>query len=154
MGPYYVTALMNLLGPVKRLSGFANVAIGRRTITSKPKFGKEMIVETPDNIVGSMEFEQGGIGTLFTTFATVLPAIFAGDNPITIFGDQGTLLVSNLNHFDAVIKLCRKDDPDFVELPPVFSHPYVARCRARRHGPRYSRPPAHPARAVNRLWPS
>jgi predicted dehydrogenase len=123
MGPYYVTALMNLLGPVKRLSGLANIAIGRRTITSKPKFGKEMIVETPDNIVGSMEFEQGAIGTLFTSFATRFPQ-YSGDNPITIFGEEGTLLVSNPNHFDGAIKLRRKDDPDFIELPPVFSHPY------------------------------
>ena len=123
MGPYYVTALMNLLGPVKRLTGLANIAIGRRTITSQPKFGKKMTVETPDNIVGSMEFKQGAIGTIFTSFATRFPQ-YDGANPITIFGDEGTLLVPNPNHFDGAVKLRRKDDKEFVELPPVFTHDY------------------------------
>jgi predicted dehydrogenase len=123
MGPYYVTALMNLLGPVKRLTGLATIAIPDRTITSKPKFGKKMTVETPDNIVGSMEFSQGAIGTIFTSFATRFPQ-YEGDNPITIFGDEGTLLAPNPNHFDGAVKVRRKDDADFTDLPPVYSHDY------------------------------
>src|SRR3954469_23259576 len=55
MGPYYLTALLNLLGPVKRISGMASIAIPERTITSEAKFGQKIKVQTPDHIVGVME---------------------------------------------------------------------------------------------------
>ena len=69
MGPYYLTALLNLLGPVKRVSGMATIAIADRTITSQPLHGKKILVETPDHIVGVMEFENGAVGTITTSFA-------------------------------------------------------------------------------------
>src|SRR5262249_52085885 len=70
MGPYYLTALLNLLGPVKRLTGAATIAIPERTITHKnretgvpgPKFGKKIKVETPDHVCGSLEFQNGALG--------------------------------------------------------------------------------------------
>src|SRR5947208_2972138 len=71
MGPYYLTALLNLLGPVKRISGMASIAIPERTITSPPKFGQKIRVQTPDHIVGLMEFANGAIGTIIQSFATV-----------------------------------------------------------------------------------
>src|SRR6185295_16796351 len=46
MGPYYLTALLNLFGPVKRLSGMASIAIPERTILSKPKYGQKISVQT------------------------------------------------------------------------------------------------------------
>src|SRR5689334_7392033 len=85
MGPYYLTALMNLLGPAKRITGQANIAIPNRTITSEPKKGKQMTVETPDNIVGTMEFKNGVLGMLGMSFA-VRYATHDGQHPITIFG--------------------------------------------------------------------
>src|SRR3954470_22356503 len=77
MGPYYLTALLNLFGPVKRLTGAASIAIPERTITHKnrdtgengPKFGKKIKVETPDHIVGTIEFDNGAVGTILTSFA-------------------------------------------------------------------------------------
>ncbi len=45
MGPYYVTALVSLLGPVKRVAGSTQISIPERVITSKPKFGKKVKVD-------------------------------------------------------------------------------------------------------------
>ena len=60
MGPYYLTALLNLFGPVKRITGMASIAIPERTITSQPKAGHEdQACETPDHVVGLMEFANG-----------------------------------------------------------------------------------------------
>jgi predicted dehydrogenase len=123
MGPYYLTALLNLLGPVKRISGMASMAIRDRVITSQPKFGKKILVKTPDHITGLMEFQQGTIGTIVTSFATRFPQ-YDGKNPITIFGTDGTLLVPDPNCFGGPVKLRKKDEADFRELPLVYAHDY------------------------------
>jgi predicted dehydrogenase len=123
MGPYYLTALLNFFGPVKRISGMASIAIPWRTITSQPKFGKEIRVETPDHICGLMEFKNGVIGTIITSFATRYPQ-YDRSAPITIFGTEGTLLVPDPNRFEGVVKLRRKDEADFAVVPPVFGQAY------------------------------
>jgi len=123
MGPYYLTALLNLLGPVKRISGGASIAISPRTITSQPKFGKKVNVETPDHVAGLMEFENGAIGTIVTSFATFLP----GDShpqPITVFGTEGALRVPDPNGFDGPVYLHRKDTDLWREVPHTFVKGY------------------------------
>src|ERR1700748_3479641 len=70
MGPYYLTALLNLLGPIRRVSGAASIAIPVRTITSEPKRGQSIHVETPDHVMGSIQFADGALGMLMTSFAT------------------------------------------------------------------------------------
>ncbi len=123
MGPYYLTALLNFLGPVKRIMGLASVAISERTILSEPKKGKKIRVQTPDHITGSIEFEQGAVGTIVTSFATRF-AQYDGQTPITIFGTDGTLLCPDPNAFCGSVKLRKNDDADFRELPPIFPHQY------------------------------
>jgi predicted dehydrogenase len=123
MGPYYLTALLNLLGPVKRLMGMASLAIGERTIGSEAKRGKKIKVETPDHITGSMEFEQGAVGTIITSFATRF-APYDGKTPIAVFGTEGTLLVPDPNVFGGPVKLRGKDDAEFRELPLVYQCDY------------------------------
>src|SRR4051794_38866904 len=99
MGPYYLTALLNLLGPVKRVMGMASIAIPERTITSQPKFGKKIKVETPDHIVGLIEFENGCTGTIIQSFATIEGG-YSGSHPITINGTEAALKVPDPNGFD------------------------------------------------------
>jgi predicted dehydrogenase len=123
MGPYYLTALLNFLGPVKRIMGLASIAIPERTILSEPKKGKKIHVETPDHITGSMEFEQGAVGTIVTSFATRF-APYDGKTPITIFGTDGTLLAPDPNGFGGSVKVRKKDDSDFMEVMPIFPHQY------------------------------
>jgi predicted dehydrogenase len=123
MGPYYLTALLNCLGPVKRLSGIATIAIPERTITSEVKRGKKIKVETPDHVVGAVEFEQGAAGTIAMSFATRFPQ-YDGKNPITIFGTDGTMLLPDPNGFGGPVKLRKNEDSEFKELPPIFEHVY------------------------------
>lgn len=123
MGPYYLTALLNLLGPVRRISGMASIAIPERIITSQPKHGKKITVETPDHICGMMEFENGAVGTLITTFAT-LHAAYDGKTPITVFGTEGTLRVPDPNGFDGPVYVRRAGDEEWQELPHAFPTGY------------------------------
>jgi predicted dehydrogenase len=125
MGPYYLTALLNLLGPVKRISGMSAIEIADRTITSEPKKGTKISVETPDHVCGLMEFEGGAIGTIIQTFATRF-AEFSGPNkqPITIFGTDGTLRVPDPNQFDGPVHIRMTDDAEWREVPHSFVKGY------------------------------
>jgi predicted dehydrogenase len=118
MGPYYLTALLNCLGPVRRLSAFASIAILQRTITSEPKRGKQIHVETPDHIAGTVEFQNGCIGSIITSFATMHPS-HDGNQPITIYGDGGTLRLPDPNLFDGAVHLRTAADADWRLMPPA-----------------------------------
>jgi predicted dehydrogenase len=131
MGPYYVTALLNLLGPVKQLTGAATIAIPDRTIThvnrqtgeKGPKYGKQIKVETPDHICGIVEFENGCLGTIVTSFATRF-GTYDGKYPITIYGTEGTLRVPDPNGFDGPVALRKNGDEDWTDMPHAFVKGY------------------------------
>ena len=131
MGPYYLTALLNLLGPVKRISGAASIAIPERTITHKnretgepgPKFGKKIKVETPDHICGTMEFETAPSARSSRASRRASPGTTA-NSPITIFGTEGTLRVPDPNGFDGPVHVRKNDDADWTEVPHAFVKGY------------------------------
>lgn len=120
MGPYYLTALLQLLGPIKRITGFASIAIPQRTITSAAKKGTVMNVTTPDHIAGTIEFVNGAVGTIVQSFA-MRAAAYDGRQPIQIFGTQGSLKVPDPNGFDGPVALCSFGDKDeWKEVPHAF----------------------------------
>jgi predicted dehydrogenase len=123
MGPYYLTALLQLLGPVKRLTGAASIAIPQRTITSEPKRGKTINVETPDHICGTMEFASGCTGVIIQSFATHHPQ-YDGRQPITIYGTEGTLKVPDPNTFDGPVSVALGGEKAFRDVPPMFHTGY------------------------------
>jgi predicted dehydrogenase len=87
MGPYHVTALVSLLGPVRRVSGTAGASLSERTIGSGPRAGTRFPVEVPTHVVGALEFASGAIVSLLMTFdvwAAHLP-------PFQLFGTEGSL---------------------------------------------------------------
>lgn len=120
MGPYYLTALVNLLGPVRRVTGAARVSFPERVITSAKKYGQRVKVEVPTHVAGLMEFRNGAIGTIITSFDTwghTLPFI-------QVHGSLGSLLVPNPNTFGGPVKIRLGHDPDkqWRDLP--LSHVY------------------------------
>jgi predicted dehydrogenase len=119
MGPYYLTALLNILGPIKRLAGATSIAIPDRTITSQPKAGKKITVTTPDHYVGTVEFQDGAIGTMVMSFA-VMHSQQNWQQPIAIFGTEGTLLVPDPNGFDGKVMVKVGGDKDWREVPHQF----------------------------------
>jgi predicted dehydrogenase len=119
MGPYYLTALLNLLGPIKRLGGSATVAIPDRIIGSEPKRGKQIHVQTPDHFAGTIEFAGGAAGVIMTSFAVQF-GNYDGKQPITVYGTEGSLRVPDPNGFDGPVHLRRVGDADWREAPPAF----------------------------------
>lgn len=122
MGPYYVTALVNLLGPVKRLTGTSHRMFQTRTITSEPKYGKVIPVEVDTHVNGIMEFENGAVGSIIMSFDT-----WKSEHPnIEIFGTEGTMQVPDPNGFGGPVRVQRKDG-EFFEMP--LTHQYKDNCR-------------------------
>ena len=78
MGPYYLTALVSLLGPIARVTGSARISFPERTIGSGPKQGQQIVVETPTHVAGVLDFAGGAVATIITSFdvwAANLPRI-------------------------------------------------------------------------------
>ena len=118
MGPYYLTALVNMLGSIKSVTAMTKTTFDVRTITSKPNFGKKIEVEVPTYANSILNFESGVIGSFFVTYdvhATTLPCM-------EIYGTEGTLLVPDPNFFDGPIKLFRPQQGEFTEVPLLFDY--------------------------------
>jgi predicted dehydrogenase len=115
MGPYYLTALLNVFGPIRRITGAASIAIAER----KTLAGTKIDVQTPDHICGTIEFKNGVLGTLITSFATRFPQ-YDMTQPIIIYGTEGTLKVPDPNVFDGPVHLRRVGDQEFQPLPHTF----------------------------------
>lgn len=124
MGPYYLSDLTMLLGPVRRLTGSAQTLINPRTITSEPKHGTKIDVETPDHIAGVMDFTNGAVGTIITSFA-----VSAANLPrIEIYGSEGSLSVPDPNAFGGPVKLLKHGESEWKDVP--LSHGYAENWRA------------------------
>ncbi|MDD4890492.1 MAG: Gfo/Idh/MocA family oxidoreductase [Phycisphaerae bacterium] len=117
MGPYYLTALVNLLGPVKRVSGSVRTTFPERTITSAGKFGQKIKVEVPTHVAGTLEFACGAIGTIVTSFD-----VWNANLPrIEIHGTEGSLSVPDPNGFGGEVKFCRAWAKEFATVPHTHS---------------------------------
>lgn len=95
MGPYYLTALVNLAGPITRVSGMVNKAFERRIMTSPERAGDSVDVEIMTHVTGTMEFAGGAVGTIVTSFD-----IWKSDVPrIEVHGTKGSLSIPDPNTF-------------------------------------------------------
>ena len=119
MGPYYLTALLQLLGPMRRVTGFTSVAIPERTITSEPLKGKKITVETPDHYSGVIEFASGVVGGITQSFA-MRNADVDGKHPVVLYGTKATLKVPDPNGFDGVPLIRREGSESWEEVPHSF----------------------------------
>jgi len=114
MGPYYLTALINLLGPARRVCASARTTFPTRTITSQPLAGTVIPVETPTHLAGTVDFESGAIATIVMSFDLRhhnLPCI-------EVYGSEGSLVVPDPNHFDGTVLVRRHDEVTWREVPP------------------------------------
>ena len=118
MGPYYLTALVSMLGPVRRVTGATRATFAERTITSQPKYGQKITVEVPTHVVGVLDFAAGPIATIVTTFD-----VWSAELPrIEIYGTQGTLSVPDPNTFGGPVRLRRAGSNGWMEIPIPYHY--------------------------------
>lgn len=138
MGPYYLTALVSLLGPISRTSCFSRIGQKTRKIYSLPKRGESIEVEVPTTYNGIMEFASGVSANINMTFDAWMSSM----PKLEIYGTEGTLLLPDPNYFGGKIKIIRKekvldslnlyggeeipyssDYKDLQEIPQIYMQP-------------------------------
>jgi predicted dehydrogenase len=102
MGPYYLTDLVQLLGPVAEVVAFGTVGRARRVIAKGPRAGSEVPVDCTTHVAGLLQFEQGAIVQIATSFE-----VWAHKHtPIELYGTEGSLAVPDPNRFGGEVELC------------------------------------------------
>ncbi|RKP53410.1 Gfo/Idh/MocA family protein [Pararobbsia silviterrae] len=122
MGPYYLSALVNLIGPITDVSGMARATYAERTISSEPRRGERIKVNTPTHIASQLGFANGAIGTIVTSFdvwGAALPRI-------EVYGTQGSLSVPDPNTFGGVVRIKRRE-AEWEDVP--LTRPYSENTR-------------------------
>ena len=118
MGPYYLTALLALLGPVSQVTGSTTISYPERLITSQPKYGTRIKVETATHIVGIIHFVSHVIGTIITSFD-----IQASELPnLEIYGTAGTLSLPDPNGFGGPVRIKRDGAAGWSEVPLAYGY--------------------------------
>lgn len=113
MGPYYVSSLVTLLGPVKSVIGAASHTRDERTIGSGPRAGEVIPVSTDTHVSGVLVHESGALSTVIMSFDAV--ATRAAN--IEIHGESGSLIVPDPNRFEGDVQLRRLGDSEWETLP-------------------------------------
>ncbi len=123
MGPYYLTALVSLIGPVRRVTGSARASFPRRTITSQPRAGEEIPVDVSTHLAAVLDFAQGSIATLVTSFDVWAAAV----PHLEIYGATGSLALPDPNTFGGPVRLRPAGHECWDEVPVDL--PFTANSR-------------------------
>ncbi len=123
MGPYYITALINLLGPVRRVTGSTQRTHEERIITAEHRRGEKIRVEVPTHVAAVLDFHSGAVATLVTSFDVQ----FHGMPNIELYGTEGTLRIPDPNGFGGPVELWNLSRREWHEVP--LSHGYADNSR-------------------------
>ena len=118
MGPYYLTALVQLLGPARAISASARVSRPQRPILSEPLRGELIDVEVPTHVSALVEFESGPIATLVTSFDVQA----SRNRNIEVYGTEATLSVPDPNTFGGPLMIRRSGDEQWTEIELLPAH--------------------------------
>jgi len=111
MGPYYITALTELIGPVAAVSAYAGSNFAGRTIGSGPKQGQKIQVDVATHVNGLLRFESGAVINLSMSFdvqKSTLPNI-------EIWGTEGSMIVPDPNTFSGPVRVFRRGGDSWTE---------------------------------------
>ncbi len=112
LGPYYVTALVTCLGPVRSVLATHKSHFPERVIGVGARQGERIPVRVPTHVTGALEFASGALVTLMTSWdvwSTHLPFI-------EIYGETGSLSLPNPDLFAGPVAL-RRAGPEELAQP-------------------------------------
>ena len=128
VGPYYIANLIQLIGPVKRVTALSATPQTERTISNGPRNGEKVPVNTPTTIHGVMEFHNGAVVTLNASWD-----VWAhGHAPMELYGENGSIFVPDPNFFGGDVRFTDKGKP--VKKLPKWNHPFGIPNQKHSHG--------------------
>ena len=117
LGPYYISNLVQLIGPVKSVQALASTPSKTRVISNGPRNGQEVPVKTPTTIHALLEFHSGAIITLISSWD-----VWAHEHAnMELYGSKGSLFVPDPNFFGGALRLTSGED---AAQPPAWDHPF------------------------------
>lgn len=123
MGPYYLTALCALIGPIRRVSASTRITFPERLISSQPFRGTRVKVTTPTHLAGIVDFHNKAIGTIIMSFD-----VWGHHLPhIEIHGTEGSMSVPDPNCFGGTVMVKRGQEGEWKEMP--HTHGYADNSR-------------------------
>ena len=117
MGPYYVTDLVNLLGPVESVIGVATQTRSERAITSQPLAGTRIPVHVATHVTGILRFVSGAAVTLTMSFDVAKHK----HTPLELYGEAGSLIVPDPNYFGGKIEFAAPGE-EWREIPTAHAY--------------------------------
>lgn len=118
IGPYYVTNLIQLIGPVKSVAALATATFAERTIGNGTRLGEKVPVDTPTNIHALLEFTNGATVTLGTSWD-----IWAHRHAnMELYGETGSLFIPDPNFFGGTVEIGGQDAA--ITPMPEWDHPF------------------------------
>ena len=119
VGPYYVTQLVNLLGPVVRVTAQASRGFETRLITSAPLNGETIAVEVPTTVNGVLSFASGANVSLSASWDVWKHKRF----PFEIYGSEGSLQGPDPNFFTGTPQVTQRSG-DWTDID-IAAHPFA-----------------------------
>jgi predicted dehydrogenase len=117
MGPYYLTALVHLLGPVRRVAASSRTTFAERTITSQPLYGTKIGVDVSTHLSGVLDFASGAVGTIIMSFD-----VWSHNLPLLeIYGSEGSMSVPDPNTFTGPVRIRRAGMTEWANMPLTHS---------------------------------
>lgn len=117
LGPYYVSNLINLIGPVKRVGALAATPQKQRTIANGARLGETVPVLTPTTVHGLLEFHTGAVVTLTASWD-----VFAHRHAnMELYGSEGSIYVPDPNFFGGKVLATKRNGP--AEELSAWDHP-------------------------------
>jgi predicted dehydrogenase len=113
MGPYYLTSLVTLFGPVVRVSGAVSRSARERSVATGPNAGARVPVDVDTHVTALLEHANGAISTVTVSFE-----VWATRAPLfEVYGTAGTIAVPDPNMFSDPVSVATATRPEFVEVP-------------------------------------
>ncbi len=127
-GPYYISALVSLLGPVKRIGSVGKIHFPERKVLSEtsPRHGETFTVEVPTYVSSILEFVNGAVVTLTISFDMKFPYWDARLPYIQLYGSEGVLTIPDTNKYEGPVYV-RDGRGEPQEVP--LSHPFTENSR-------------------------
>lgn len=105
MGPYYITALVNLLGPVKRVLALTSTGLPERLVSAEgPRKGHRIAVETPTTVLSLLEFAAGAQ----VIYGTSWDVWKHGHPPLELYGTEGSMRLPDPNFFGGIVEISKR----------------------------------------------
>lgn len=128
LGPYYISNLVQMIGPVARVAAMSSTPSPQRKITSKPRHGEMITVGTPTTVHALLEFASGAVVTLGASWDVKAH----GHRPMELYGLDGTVIIPDPNFFGGDVEII-KSNGKAMKLPK-WRHPLGVPNQTHAHG--------------------